>query len=613
VTRTFSTNQRVALFLGSDGKCASCGAELQPGWHADHVQPWSKGGETDVVNGQALCPTCNLRKGATSPMRLREWQEQALTEFNKGKNDFLAVACPGAGKTTFALEAASRLRNNGAVSRVIVVAPTSHLKRQWSVAANRFGLHLDDRFENGHGRFASDFVGVAVTYSAVATNPQIYRRLAAEERTLVILDEIHHAGEADNLTWGVALKTAFGDLQGCRRLLLSGTPFRSDRRPIPFVSYDMDGHNIADYEYGYGEALSDGIVRPIEFPAMNGDVQWRRASIIQKLQLSDATDEVLASALAAALAPEGHWVKSVLAEANRRLDQIREEVPDAGGLVIARDSFDARQYAQILRDEHGETPAVVLHDEPDATTRIEDFSHGKGKWIVAVRMVSEGVDIPRLLVGVYATNARTEMFFRQVVGRFVRRRGEDDDMSATLFIPHVEPLLRFASAVERDVEQALAEARERMTPESSEAVIADFSLADLESGEAMLERTIRSGREFTEGELERVRAYMESHQWPASVSPAQAAQMLRALGASSPTEPAKAVAGRSLTKSDRKRELRRQIQARVARLANATGEDYSLINGRLKQKCGGEIAQADEAQLERRMELLAEWQAKAGI
>lgn len=610
--RAFNGSQRVALFLGAQGKCSNCGKELEPGWHADHVHPWSAGGETDVSNGEALCPSCNLKKGATTPMKLRDWQEDALERFGRMQDDFLAVACPGAGKTTFALEAASRLRKNGAISRVIVVAPTSHLKRQWSVAADRFGIYLDDAFENQDGTYASDYTGVAVTYQSVAAMPQLYRHMAATDRTLVILDEIHHAGEAEHLTWGDALKTAFGDLAGCRRLLLSGTPFRSDRKPIPFVDYDVDGRNIADYEYDYGSALADGIVRPIEFPAMNGDVQWRRASIIRKLQLSEANDEELASALAAALAPEGHWVKSVLAEANKRLDAVRTEVPDAGGLIIARDGFDARKYAQILREEHGEDPVVVLHDERGATRAIEDFAKGTSKWIVAVKMVSEGVDIPRLLVGVYATNARTEMFFRQVVGRFVRRRGAEDDMSATLFIPSIEPLLRFAASVEESVEQALAQARERMMPESVEAVVSDFSLEDLESSEAQLEKTIRSGQEFGVDELDRVRAYMLENNWPPSVQPSQAAAMLRALGAQLVTAPTPA-ARPGKTLRERKQVLRQQIRNRVGRLANTTGEEYAEIHVRLNNACGQKIAQADEESLERRMELLAEWQAEAGI
>jgi 5-methylcytosine-specific restriction endonuclease McrA len=62
--RRFRPAVRVALFLAARGRCAECGEPLQPGWHADHVEPVSAGGETVPANGRALCPRCNLAKGA---------------------------------------------------------------------------------------------------------------------------------------------------------------------------------------------------------------------------------------------------------------------------------------------------------------------------------------------------------------------------------------------------------------------------------------------------------------------------------------------------------------------------------------------------------------------
>lgn len=65
--RQFRPGTRVALFLATRGRCAECGAQLLPGWHADHVTPVRAGGETVPANGQALCPRCNLRKGGRVP------------------------------------------------------------------------------------------------------------------------------------------------------------------------------------------------------------------------------------------------------------------------------------------------------------------------------------------------------------------------------------------------------------------------------------------------------------------------------------------------------------------------------------------------------------------
>jgi 5-methylcytosine-specific restriction endonuclease McrA len=62
-SRRFRTSTRVAMFLAAGGKCARCGARLEPGWHGDHVVPRRVGGATVPANGQALCPRCNLAKG----------------------------------------------------------------------------------------------------------------------------------------------------------------------------------------------------------------------------------------------------------------------------------------------------------------------------------------------------------------------------------------------------------------------------------------------------------------------------------------------------------------------------------------------------------------------
>src|SRR5690606_30104317 len=155
--------------------------ELEPGWHADHVKPWSSGGPTDVINGQALCPACNLRKGNRT-VKLRAWQADALDKFRNSSGDFLAVATPGAGKTTFALTAARHLIDVGEVSRLVVVVPTAHLRAQWATAAARLGIQLDHRFVNGAGAMARDFDGVVVTYQSVARSEEHTSELQSREK-----------------------------------------------------------------------------------------------------------------------------------------------------------------------------------------------------------------------------------------------------------------------------------------------------------------------------------------------------------------------------------------------------------------------------------------------
>ncbi|WP_245658851.1 DEAD/DEAH box helicase, partial [Nocardia nova] len=381
---------------------------------------------------------------------LRAWQRRALTRYLTTKpRDFLAVATPGAGKTTFALRLATELLTDRTVDQVTVVAPTEHLKHQWSAAAARIGIQLDSNFSNSTGGTSGDFHGVVVTYAQVASHPFKHRVRTENRRTLVILDEIHHAGDAKS--WGDAVAEAFGD--ATRRLALTGTPFRSDDSQIPFVNYEPDESGFprssADYTYGYSEALADGVVRPVVFLAYSGEAQWRdSAGEEYSARLGEPLSaEQTARAWRTALDPAGDWMSKVLTAADTRLRQLRATgMPDAGGLVIATDQEKARDYAELLEHISGSKPAVVLSDDPTSSQRIGEFSNTTDPWMVAVRMVSEGVDVPRLAVGVYATSASTPLYFAQAIGRFVRARRTGE--TASVFLPSVPVLLDLAAQLE---------------------------------------------------------------------------------------------------------------------------------------------------------------------
>ena len=417
-----------------------------------------------------LSPAFPERAAWGTASRLRAWQEEALAAYLASeRRDFLAVATPGAGKTTFALRVATELLHRGVIRAVTVVAPTEHLKTQWADAAARVGLQLDPRFSNTVGELSADYCGVALTYAQVAARPDLHRARTERTPTLVILDEIHHGGDAKS--WGDGIRTAFEG--ATRRLSLTGTPFRSDTNQIPFVRYELgeDGvlRSAADFAYGYAAALRDHVVRPVIFLAYGGDVTWRTSAgdeISARLG-EPLTKDQTAQAWRTALDPKGEWVPAVLAAADRRLTEVRHHVPDAGGLVIATNQAQARAYAASLRAICGESVTVVLSDDSGASARIEEFAASRSRWMVAVRMVSEGVDVPRLCVGVYATSTQTPLFFAQAVGRFVRarRRGE----TASVFLPSVPVILGHAASMEEERDHAL-----RVEPEAGEeALLAD--------------------------------------------------------------------------------------------------------------------------------------------
>ena len=403
------------------------------------------------------------RAEAIGPQRtsrpLRAWQQAALTQYEESSpKDFLVTATPGAGKTTFALTLAARLLSRREVGRVVVVCPTDHLRLQWADAADRMGMVLDPRLTNAVGPVRPGTSGYVTTYAQVAGKPMLHAARATAVKSLVILDEVHHAG--DGLSWGEAIEEAFGF--AARRLCLTGTPFRTkaDER-IPFVRYEEDTFegddgtggvglaSRADYTYGYKEALADAVVRPVVFAAYTGTSRWRNsAGEVVAASLSEAgTRSVEMQAWRTALDPKGQWVPHVIAAMDDRITHLRETgVPDAAGLVLASDQDDARAYAKIVRRVTGKAPELILSDDPKASKKIERFATGSARIAVCVRMVSEGVDIPRAAVLAWMTSYRTPLFFAQAVGRVVRARNPQE--SATVFLPAVRPLLTLAASLE---------------------------------------------------------------------------------------------------------------------------------------------------------------------
>jgi superfamily II DNA or RNA helicase len=416
----------------------------------------------------------------TASNGLRAWQVAALEAMRTWESGaFLISAAPGAGKTRPSIEVARDLLARGVVQRVAVVCPTTPLTRQWAAAAGRLGLQLvPDAPELVPPR---DFHGVAVTYAKVASVAERWGRQMGSPPTptLVIADEAHHLGE--ELAWGEGFATAFRD--AARWLLLSGTPFRSDTTPIPGVHYDAEGVAVADVSYTYADAVREGICRPVTFIPYDGTLQWRSGDDVIEAGFDTVLTQREASrryrtAISAELAD---GLPRILAAAHAKLLEARAAGHrDAGGLVVAADSDHARKIARLLKDVSGKSPTVVLHTEAGAHRKLAAFTASREEWIVAVNMVSEGVDIPRLRVGVYAGAAKTPLIFRQVVGRFVRTIAGRPPETSWLYLPGDPILRRHAAEVESELRHVLRrreagdedlfdEPRERRETETSEA------------------------------------------------------------------------------------------------------------------------------------------------
>jgi superfamily II DNA or RNA helicase len=566
-------------------------------------------------------------KGA--PRRLRAWQVAALAGYSKDRpTDYLLHATPGAGKTSFALTVAGRLLESRTIDRIVVVCPTDHLRNQWSQAAAAAGIALDSNLPNSVGPVRADVAGYVTTYAQVAQKPLLHRRRVEAKRTLVILDEVHHAG--DGLSWGEAAAEAFEPAQ--RRLCLTGTPFRSraDER-IPFVRYESadtdDGQpglrSVPDFSYTYRQALADGVVRPVVFAAYSGVSRWRTsAGEVVAASLSEPlTASTEMQAWRTALDPGGRWVPHVIAAMDDRVRQLRASgMPDAAGLVLASDQETARAYAKIAAEVTGERPFLITSDDPKASQKIAEFTHSTTRLAVCVRMISEGVDIPRAACLAWLTSYRTPLFFAQAVGRVVRARQPGE--TATVFLPAVRPLLALAAELESERDRVVRVHSptdetgeldempevERLTgPNEWEAIDAEASFAHVLAGGRAV--TAEAVADHLEGEND-----FEDGGLPGLLTPEQTAALLarrdhqlhKRLKAARATESEKLFGDGGGGGGDDEPdavswedagELRREVNALVARVAAASGMPHAMVHAQVRNSVPGPPSSAATSEL----------------
>ncbi len=517
----------------------------------------------------------------------------AMAEWQEGT--FLISAAPGAGKTRPSIELARRLLRAKAIDHVVVVCPTTPLTRQWAEAAGRLGLQLMP--DNAELVPPRDFHGIAVTYAKIASVGERWARQCTG-RTLVIADEAHHLGE--ELAWGEGFATAFRG--AARWLLLSGTPFRSDTTPIPGVRYDREGVAVADISYSYADAVRDGVCRPVTFIPYDGTLQWRSGDDV----IEAGFDTVLTgreaarryrTAISADLAD---GLPRILAAAHAKLQEARGGGhKDAGGLVVAADSTHARQIAKLLREVSGTSPTVVLHAEAGAHKKLAAFTASREEWIVAVNMVSEGVDIPRLRVGVYAGAAKTPLVFRQVVGRFVRTIAGRPVEPSWLYLPGDPVLRRHATEVDGELrhvlrrrdageEELFDERSERRETEPSEATEFSALSADVAPTSQM---SLFGGP-----------AVVAPAAVPPAVAPAPVPTFASAVPEADDAEPA---VQRGPSAYQRRTILREKRHRLVSDLGRRDRRPHREINAWLNQEVGvTRVEDATLEQLERSIDLL---------
>ena len=510
--------------------------------------------------------------------------------------------------------AGARTDGDGVIDFLWIVCPTRQVKKQWWKTAGKLGLDIEWKWENGDGAFPSDMSGAAVTYAAVSNQPDLHRYHVSRHRTLVIFDEIYHADE--DAAWGVKSQQAFG--LAAKRLMLSGTPFRS-KGTIPFVTYDppdKDSHQFvkADYEYTYDRAQRDFVCRSIYFPRTGGQVEWE-----WKEQSYDATfDDKLpqgkaALRLRAAIAADSETINPVaeqlLRDADAKLSSVRAEgADDAGGLIIAmgKDRATGVRHANALAD-HMERifrrrPPVVVGDDPGALKRIDAFAESTDRWLISIKMVSEGVDIPRLRVLAYLTNITSELYFDQAAGRICRGTGD-----AFFFIPDDALLRTYAQRLADLRKAALREMRppEPPGPGGGEPSPSGFrSVGGAPEDAGVIFGSHRIDRaEYVEAQL-----VLEGTGWPAPV-PHEVIRkfVLAKRGEHRPSASDTGSEDFGGLRSERKENLREMQNRLVRSYCYKTGVDFAATNADLNNRVGiSKLRHATEDQLIHRLKLAQE-------
>lgn len=505
----------------------------------------------------------------------RAWQKNFYKEWENrdSARPFLLIAIPGGGKTLAALDVCRQWRNRGSDRRIMIVVPTDNLREQWRDEASRMGLDLQTK--DFGTNFKDGFQGGVTTYHTVAGNSLLFKMLCHSAPTMVVFDEIHHCG--DSAHFGIGIKEAFSGAK--EKLLMSGTPWKTDGSEIPFVRYDGGGFPVGDFIYDYPHAISDNVVRWLTFEHAKGSI--RNEYTGETLILSkDISDEEAQQRLRKVLDPDGNYVRGQIILAHRKLMKCRETVPDAAAMAACINQEHAIRIAQVIREVAGCEPSVIVSDSELENDNVKRFRSSRTEWLVSVKKVSEGTDIKRLQVLCYLTNVTSELFFRQLIGRVSRVRNIGDD-EAYVYLPSDPRLIECANNIENAQIQALKEECERNIRELEQRdrkpIEEEMFSTEHEGSEVAI-----IGNENVPMELfHKVEAFAERY----NVSLQKALSMFRDIKAMA-VAPAveKPAITQPLGKEERMDAARRKINRAVGRLAKIRGCEYRDIHMLFKRQ-----------------------------
>ncbi|WP_083928485.1 DEAD/DEAH box helicase [Marinobacterium rhizophilum] len=382
-------------------------------------------------------------------MKLRQWQAECVdtaVKYYKTHSHFLCLATPGAGKSSMAAEVAARLLEKNLIDYVLCFSPSISVAEGLRLV---FSTRLQRRLDGLIGA-----IGCSYTYQSMYHLPTDYWDILAHSRVLVIFDEIHHCAgtvSANANVWGEEILLNIQD-KAAYTLSLTGTPWRSDRLPIAMARYtNSENKIICNYTYGLKEAVRDGVCRKPKIVLVDNEHVELIEDHNNVRRFNDLSELFRDTSIPyRTLISNEEAIKHILSQACYKLSEIRLDNPKAGGLVVAASVAHAKKIADILRYNMHKTVVVATYKTANAASTINDFRDNDVEWIVSVGMISEGTDIPRLQVCCHLSSVKTELYFRQVLGRILRIN-KYSNQAAWLYTFAEPSLTKYAERVDEEL------------------------------------------------------------------------------------------------------------------------------------------------------------------
>ncbi|EKC5523910.1 TPA: DEAD/DEAH box helicase family protein [Vibrio parahaemolyticus] len=383
---------------------------------------------------------------------LRKWQvecsQKALQKFRENRQHFFCQATPGAGKTVLAATVAARLFSDDMIDLVLCFSPSLSVS---DGIKRTFSQTLNCTFNGGLGS-----IGQSLTYQSIQFLNDEFWKTLRKYRVFVVFDEIHHCAgsELENANvWGQQILTKIQGL-ATYTLAMSGTPWRSDSLPIVMSEdSDLEGQILVDYQYTLKQAIADKVCRAPKLVLV--DNEHLSVTSDEKVESFSSILEMLKQTKTSypSVIYNQDAMEYLLGLGCKKLAELRSQSPNAGGLVVASSVQHAQSIQKILSQKYFQTASIVTYRHEEPLVEIERYRKSDVQWIVSVGMISEGTDIPRLQVCCHMSAVKTELYFRQVLGRILRVNGAINQQ-AWLYTFAEQSLMEFAQRVEQDIPES---------------------------------------------------------------------------------------------------------------------------------------------------------------